>query len=49
MSEVLPVISDEVPATQPKTPLLKWTVSPSPSRCRCYHMYVAGFGARPRR
>src|SRR5487761_1935255 len=44
MSEVLPVISDEVPATPPKTKLLKWTVSAIAIAMSLYHMYVAGFG-----
>ena len=44
MSEVLPVISDEAPATQPKAPLLKWTVSVIAVVMSLYHMYVAGFG-----
>jgi TRAP transporter 4TM/12TM fusion protein len=44
MSEVLPVISDEVPATPPETRLLKWTVSAIAVAMSLYHMYVAGFG-----
>jgi TRAP transporter 4TM/12TM fusion protein len=44
MSEVLPVISDEVPATPPETRLLKWTVSAIAVVMSLYHMYVAGFG-----
>lgn len=44
MSAVLPVISDEAPATQPKSPLLKWTVSIIAVVMSLYHMYVAGFG-----
>ena len=44
MSEVLPVISDEVPATPPETKLLKWTVSAIAVAMSLYHMYVAGFG-----
>ena len=44
MSEALPVISDEVPATPPKTKALKWTVSAIAIAMSLYHMYVAGFG-----
>jgi TRAP transporter 4TM/12TM fusion protein len=44
MSEVLPVISDEVPATPPETKVLKWTVSVIAVVMSLYHMYVAGFG-----
>ena len=44
MSEVLPVISDEVPATPPATKLLKWAVSAIAVAMSLYHMYVAGFG-----
>ncbi|MFA5916367.1 MAG: TRAP transporter fused permease subunit, partial [Burkholderiales bacterium] len=44
MSEVLPVISDEVPATPPSTRLLKWIVSAIAIAMSLYHMYVAGFG-----
>ena len=44
MSDVLPVISDEVPATPPKTRLLKWAVSAIAVAMSLYHMYVAGFG-----
>jgi len=44
MSEVLPVVSDEAPATPPKTKLLKWTVSVIAIAMSLYHMYVAGFG-----
>ena len=40
----MPVISDEVPATQPKTKALKWTVSVIAVAMSLYHMYVAGFG-----
>ncbi len=44
MSEVLPVISDEVPATPPETRWLKWTVSAIAVVMSLYHMYVAAFG-----
>ena len=44
MSEVMPVISEEVPATPPKTRALKWTVSAIAIAMSLYHMYVAGFG-----
>jgi TRAP transporter 4TM/12TM fusion protein len=44
MSEVIPVISEEVPATQPKTKALKWTVTVVAIAMSLYHMYVAGFG-----
>ncbi len=44
MSEVLPVISDEVPATAPKIRALKWAVSTIAVAMSLYHMYVAGFG-----
>jgi len=44
MSEVMPVISEEVPATPPKTRALKWTVSTIAIAMSLYHMYVAGFG-----
>ena len=44
MSEVLPVITDEVPATPPATRLLKWIVSAIAIAMSLYHMYVAGFG-----
>jgi TRAP transporter 4TM/12TM fusion protein len=44
MSEVIPVISEEVPATPPKTRALKWTVSAIAIAMSLYHMYVAGFG-----
>jgi len=44
MSEVLPVISDEVPATPPETRWLKWTVSAVAVVMSLYHMYVAAFG-----
>jgi TRAP transporter 4TM/12TM fusion protein len=44
MSEVIPVISEEVPATPPKTKALKWTVSAVAIAMSLFHMYVAGFG-----
>jgi len=44
MSEVIPVISEEMPATPPKTMALKWTVSVIAIAMSLYHMYVAGFG-----
>ena len=44
MSEVIPVISEEVPATPPKTKALKLTVSVVAIAMSLYHMYVAGFG-----
>ena len=44
MSEALPLISDEVPATPPKTRALKWAVSVIAVAMSLYHMYVAGFG-----
>src|SRR5512137_1865292 len=44
MSEAIPIISEEVPATQPKTKALKWTVSVIAIAMSLYHMYVAGFG-----
>ncbi len=44
MSEVIPVISEEVPATQPKTKALKWTVTVVAVAMSLYHMYIAGFG-----
>jgi TRAP transporter 4TM/12TM fusion protein len=44
MSEVIPVISEEVPATPPKTKALKWTVSVVAIAMSLFHMYVAGFG-----
>ena len=44
MSEVLPVISEEVPATLPETRWLKWTVSAIAVVMSLYHMYVAAFG-----
>ena len=44
MSEILPVISDETPATAPKTRALKWTVSAIAMAMSLYHMYAAGFG-----
>jgi TRAP transporter 4TM/12TM fusion protein len=44
MSEVLPVISDEVPATAPETRWLKWAVSTIAVAMSLYHMYVAAFG-----
>ncbi|MCX5822295.1 MAG: TRAP transporter permease [Deltaproteobacteria bacterium] len=44
MSEVIPVISEEVPATPPKTRVLKWTVSIIAVAMSLYHMYIAGFG-----
>ena len=39
-----PVISEEVPATPPKTRALKWTVSAIAVAMSLFHMYVAGFG-----
>ena len=44
MSEVLPAISDEVPATPPETRWLKLAVSTIAVAMSLYHMYVAGFG-----
>jgi TRAP transporter 4TM/12TM fusion protein len=44
MSEAIPVISEEVPATPPKTRVLKWIVSVVAIAMSLYHMYVAGFG-----
>jgi TRAP transporter 4TM/12TM fusion protein len=44
MSEVIPVISEEVPATPPKTRALRWTVSVIAIAMSLYHMYVGGFG-----
>ena len=44
MSEAMPVISEEVPATPPKTRGLRWTVSAIAIAMSLYHMYVAGFG-----
>jgi len=44
MSEPIPVISEEVPATPPKTRALKWTVTVVAIAMSLYHMYVAGFG-----
>ena len=44
MSEVMPVISEEVPATQPKAKALILTVSAIAIAMSLYHMYVAGFG-----
>lgn len=44
MSEAIPVISEEVPATPPKTTVLKWTVTIVAIAMSLYHMYVAGFG-----
>lgn len=44
MSEPIPVISEEVPATPPKTKALKWTVTVVAIAMSLYHMYVAGFG-----
>ena len=44
MSEVLPVISYEVPTTPPETRWLKWTVSAIAVVMSLYHMYVAAFG-----
>src|SRR4030042_4216605 len=44
MSEAIPVISEEVQATPPKTKALKWTVSVIAIAMSLFHMYVAGFG-----
>jgi len=44
MSEVMPVISEEVPATQPKAKALILIVSAIAIAMSLYHMYVAGFG-----
>jgi TRAP-type uncharacterized transport system fused permease subunit len=44
MAEVIPVISEEVPTTQPKTKILRWTVSVIAISMSLFHMYVAGFG-----
>jgi TRAP transporter 4TM/12TM fusion protein len=44
MSEVIPVISEEMPVTPPKTRALKWTVSVVAIAMSLYHMYIAGFG-----
>ena len=44
MSEAVPVISEEVQATPPKTRALKWTVSVIAIAMSLFHMYVAGFG-----
>ncbi len=44
MSEPIPVISEEVLATPPKTKALKWAVSIVAIAMSLYHMYVAGFG-----
>jgi TRAP transporter 4TM/12TM fusion protein len=44
MSEVMPVISEEMPATQPKAKALILMVSAIAIAMSLYHMYVAGFG-----
>ena len=44
MSEVVPVISEEIPATAPTHKALKWLVSAIAVAMSLYHMYVAGFG-----
>src|SRR4030042_246795 len=44
MSEAIPVISEEVQATPPKTRALKWIVSVIAIAMSLFHMYVAGFG-----
>jgi len=44
MSEVAPIISDEIPATAPTLKALKWLVSAIAIAMSLYHMYVAGFG-----
>ena len=44
MSEVVPVISEEVQATAPKHKALKWLVSAIAVAMSLYHMYAAGFG-----
>ncbi len=44
MSEVLPAITEEVPATPPETNLLKWTVTAIAVAMSLYHMYIAAFG-----
>ena len=44
MSEAIPVISEEVQATPPKTKTLKWIVSVIAIAMSLFHMYVAGFG-----
>jgi len=44
MSEVMPVISEEVQATAPTHKALKWLVAAIAIAMSLYHMYVAGFG-----
>lgn len=44
MSDALPVISDEVPPTPPKTRTLRGIISAIAVAMSLYHMYVAGFG-----
>ena len=44
MSEAMPIISEEIPATAPTHKALKWLVSAIAIAMSLYHMYVAGFG-----
>jgi len=44
VSEAMPIISEEIPATAPTHKALKWLVSAIAIAMSLYHMYVAGFG-----